>query len=265
MKIWATSDLHLDYQENWDWFLNLSAWDYTDDILIIAGDIVHDIQKIKEFFKIIVPKFKKVLFVPGNHDVWLKEGDKGINSLQKFHQLLDLARDEGVQTTSYQIDKISIVPLFAWYDFSFGEPSESIKRAWVDFKACKWPMDLAEISSYFGELNKDNLKQENQNIISFSHFVPRMDLIPPNVPNIVKALLPVFGSTQLGKEVKKLGSDMHIYGHSHLNRSLEKDGTWYLNNAFGYPQEKHICRKILMPVYENGQIIKGIKQWPIKD
>jgi hypothetical protein len=26
--------------------------------------------------------------------------------------------------------------------------------------------------------------------------------------------------------------------------------------------EAHICRKVLMPVYENGAVVKGIKQWP---
>lgn len=261
MKVWATSDLHIDYKENWDWFFQLSQTAYKEDLLIIAGDIVHDFARIRELFQSLVPKFLKVLYVPGNHDVWLEKEERQ-NSLEKFHALLDLAKKEGVQTTPWVSPELSIVPIFSWYDFSFGEPSKAIRRAWIDFKACKWNMGEKKLTDYFLSLNERHLAQTSQAIISFSHFVPSAALIPDRVPPVVKSLMPVFGSSQIERQLQHLGSDLHIYGHSHLNRSVEKNGIWYLNNAFGYPHESHICRKILMPVYENGTVLKGIKQWP---
>lgn len=261
MKVWATSDLHVDYEENWNWFMQLSEIDYQDDILILAGDIIPNIKKVAVLLEALVKKFFKVLFVPGNHDVWLTKGEE-INSLEKFHELLVLAESLGVQTTPFVSPELSIVPIFSWYDYSFGEPSLTIKRAWVDFKACKWTMKEEALTNYFLTLNEPHLNQSSKAIISFSHFVPSMDLIPSRVPKIVKALLPVFGSSKIETQLQQLGSDLHVYGHSHLNRSVEKEGIWYLNNAFGYPHEAHICRKVLMSVYENGAVVTGIKQWP---
>jgi len=261
MKVWASSDLHVDYQENWDWFMQLSNLDYQDDILILAGDIIPDLKKTAELLEALARKFFKVLFVPGNHDVWLTKGEE-MNSLNKFHQVLELAKKVGVETTPFLSPELSIVPIFSWYDYSFGQPSPTIQRAWVDFKACQWTMEMDALTDYFLALNEPHLNQKSEAILSFSHFVPRMDLIPSIVPKIVKALLPVFGSNKIETQLQKLGTDLHVYGHSHLNRSVKKDGIWYLNNAFGYPQEAQICRKVLMCVYENGAVAKGIKQWP---
>ena len=261
MKVWATSDLHVDYQENWDWCMQLSEVDYQEDILILAGDIIPDLNKTAVLLEALARKFFKVLFVPGNHDVWLTKGEE-INSLEKFHQLLDLAENLGVQTTPFVSEELSIVPIFSWYDYTFGKPSLTIQRAWVDFKACKWTMAEEALTNYFLALNEPHLNSKSEAIISFSHFIPRLDLIPSRVPRIVKALLPVLGSSKIEAQLQKLGTDLHIYGHSHLNRSAEREGIWYLNNAFGYPREAHICRKVLMCVYENGAVVKGIKQWP---
>ena len=262
MKVWATSDLHLDYKENFEWFLNISATDYTKDMLIIAGDIVHDRHKIQQLFQNLVPKFSKILFVPGNHDLWLAPTEKEWDSMYKFHQILHLAKEEGVQTSPYITEDLAIVPLFSWYDFSFGQPSLTIQRAWVDFKACKWLQPLGEIAEAFFKMNEPNLNPKSKEIISFAHFLSNPVLIPDRVPPLVKSLMPVFGSKRIEEQLHILKPTLHIYGHSHLNRSALLDGIWYLNNSFGYPHESHICRKYLVPVYENGKVVTGIEQWP---
>ena len=261
MRVWATSDLHIDYQENFKWFLDLSAVDYTNDILIIAGDVHHDLSRVAFLFEQLVPKFHSVLFVPGNHDLWLPK-ETEINSLQKFHQLLELSKQLGVKVDPYVSPELAIVPLFSWYDFSFGEPSSTIKRAWRDFKRCRWDRDLDALTTYFLDLNEAHLQQNSKAIISFSHFVPSRALIPEDVPPIVESLIPVFGAERIHDQLQRLRPNLHIYGHSHLNRSVYKEGIWYLNNAFGYPQEGHICRKKLMQVYDGQRVVTGIKQWP---
>jgi hypothetical protein len=44
--------------------------------------------------------------------------------------------------------------------------------------------------------------------------------------------------------------DIHIFGHSHVNLRSLKDGTIYLNNAFGYPHETRRTAKALVCVLE---------------
>lgn len=260
MDIWASSDLHLDYPENWKWWQQLSAEHYQEDGLILAGDITHDTAQLLLFFQELVPKFKKVFFVPGNHDLWITPQDEG-NSLDKFHFLLEQLAALGVQVSPWYSSELIILPLFSWYDYTFGEPSKTIKRAWMDFRNCKWPLDLPALTQHFLSLNELPLST-NIPIISFSHFMPHASLMPPRSSKIIKALMPVFGSELLGEQVATLGSTLHIYGHSHLNRSVGKGNTWFLNNAFGYPHEAQICRKVLLPVYQKGQVVTGIEQWP---
>ena len=184
--------------------------------------------------------------------------------MQKFEQILSVAHDEGVQTTPYETKELSIIPMCSWYDFSFGIPNPTIRQAWQDFKRCKWSVNLAELTNYFLKMNEAHLCNSSSAIISFSHFLPDPSLIPVNVPKIVRSLLPVFGAHKLGEQVTKLKPDLHIYGHSHLNRSLYIDGINFINNAFGYPQESHICRKRLLSVYENNTLISEFKKWPFK-
>jgi len=255
MRIWATSDLHIDYNKNKQWCYGLSNYDYTDDILIIAGDVSHEILEVAHLFRKLAKKFKQLFFVPGNHDVWLMPGER-FDSLQKFHDLLAMSSDEGASTQPLVFGQVKIVPLFSWYDFSFGTPKKAIQRAWQDFKRCKWAENLEQLTQYFIALNSPHLQATgNTDIISFSHFLPSAALIPPQVPTLVKALLPVFGCRSLGEQVKQLDSAIHVYGHSHLNRKVGLDNTVYINNAYGYPHETPISRKRLFCLFDDGQLL----------
>ena len=68
MKVFAISDLHIDYAQNLQWLMNLSQTDYRDDILILAGDISDKRELLEQCFKKLSNCFKQVLYVPGNHD-----------------------------------------------------------------------------------------------------------------------------------------------------------------------------------------------------
>ena len=140
-----------------------------------------------------------------------------------------------------------------WYDYSFGQPSNELFEMWMDFTACKWPDDLDEsgITCYFTSMNEEFLDIKNQSVISFSHFLPRIDLMPSYIPPVKRILYPVLGSILLEQQIRRLGSDIHIYGHSHVNRRISKENTLYINNAYGYPNETRITAKKLLCVFES--------------
>ncbi len=69
------------------------------------------------------------------------------------------------------------------------------------------------------------------------------------IPLERRRVYPVLGSVALGEQVKKLKPDIHIYGHSHVNQSINIEGICYINNAFAYPREERIARKQLHCVY----------------
>ncbi len=255
MKVWAISDLHIDFTRNLDWVTGLSLDEYQEDFLILAGDIVHDVDRMQKTLGLLRDRFSKVFFVPGNHDLWLWKTEDVGDSMEQFHRLLALAKAEEIETKPYRTDSLTIVPLFSWYDFTFGRPSEHLKKRWTDFKACKWSTNLKEVTRTFLQMNEPHLDLKNHCIISFSHFLPFKFLIPDYVSAEVKGMLPVFGSQKLGEQLLRLKPNLHIYGHSHLNRLVRKGDIIYLNNAFGYPYEHRICRRELVCVYDDGLLL----------
>ena len=149
-------------------------------------------------------------------------------------------------------DGLSIVPLLSWYDYSFGEPSDELLEAWMDYRACRWPRQLSprEVTQHFLTFNDGFLDVTNEAVISFSHFMPRLDLMPAFIPAHRKMLYPVLGSTGLEDQIRRPKPAIHVYGHHHLNRNCTLDGVQYINNAFGYPHETTITAKQLKCIYE---------------
>jgi predicted phosphodiesterase len=247
MRFFALSDIHVDYSENLDWIEAISSDKYRNDVLILAGDATDDLVLLERILSGLRVKFSSVLFVPGNHELWLRKGDEDC-SLEKFSVIKKLCQSLGVETDVAHFGEVSVVPLYSWYDFSFGQPDRHLLRAWRDFRECRWPdfLDGAEaISKHFLAMNTDRLAVSNDIVISFSHFMPRIDLMPERIPEKRKIVYPVLGSESLGKQVSQLNPDIHIYGHSHVNRSIEVDDICYVNNAFAYPSEENISRKKL--------------------
>jgi predicted phosphodiesterase len=252
LRIFAVSDIHIDYGENKKWLFNISKSDYTDDILILAGDITSRMPVIIKAFTFLKNSFKEVMYIPGNHDVWINKAASSRNSLDNFNLIRIIADNCGIQMRPVSFEKLSIIPLFGWYDYSFGAPSENIYDIWLDFTACEWPEGFDEISitKYFISLNEEFLNIKNEFIISFSHFLPRIDIMPSFVPQDKRIIYPVLGTNLIEDQIRKLSSDIHVYGHSHINNRIELDGTVYINNAFGYPSERMITSKKLLKIYD---------------
>lgn len=259
-RVFAVSDLHLDYAENLAWLLNLSLSDYQHDVLILAGDISDAPDLLEICFVELVRRFHRVLFVPGNHDLWVQRHQSHLDSLQKFFWLQELARNTGVECGVWREDSLLIVPLLSWYDFSFGQPEPRLLLAWADFRACRWPhaWESAEVASYFLQQNQNVLDERalpGQTLITFSHFVPRLDVFPTVVraemPAVRQLIAPVLGSYALEAQIRRLQPQYHVYGHSHLNRQVLLDGTLYINNAFAYPNEGHLAAKKLQCIYSD--------------
>lgn len=247
MRFFALSDIHVDYSENLQWVESIDSGAYRDDVLILAGDATDDLVLLTRILGELRLKFSSVLFVPGNHELWLRADDVDC-SLEKFDAIKALCSDVGVETGITRFGKVSVVPLYSWYDFSFGQPSRHLLRAWRDFRECRWPefLDGAEaINNHFLAMNTDRLLVSDDKVISFSHFMPRIDLMPERIPEKRRIVYPVLGSESLGLQVAQLNPDIHIYGHSHVNRDIVVDNICYVNNAFAYPSEERISRKNL--------------------
>ncbi len=251
MRVFAVSDLHIDYEANAQWVANLSVSEYQDDVLILAGDVTDALRKLDWCLNTLARRFKKVLFVPGNHDLWVIRDGPTKSSLQKFDDVAAVVESSGASMRTFIERGVSIVPILTWYDYSFGEPSDELRAVWMDYRACRWPSEYSEkdVTAHFLALN-DTFTPNGGKIITYSHFLPRLDLMPSYIPCVSRQLYPVLGSTGLDRELRALNSSVHVYGHSHVNRQVTIDGVTYINNAFGYPSETFITSKRLVCIHE---------------
>ncbi|WP_266157347.1 metallophosphoesterase [Dyella silvatica] len=253
MRVFAVSDLHVDYPLNLAWLQQLSLHDYRHDVLILAGDLSDSLELIAESFEALARRFAHVMYVPGNHDLWVNR-DGMRDSFAKLDALQALAGQHGVRMTPLRLGGLALVPLLGWYDYSFGEPSDALKNVWMDYRACVWPSgyDDVAVTGEFTGRNAVAPCQEAEGattVISFSHFLPRIDLMPDFVPERHRLIYPVLGTSVLETQLRQLGAHFHVYGHSHVNRHVTIDGVTYINNAFGYPSESHFTARQLLCVH----------------
>src|SRR5829696_3286908 len=112
MRVFATSDLHTDYKENFFWLTQLSDMAYRGDTLIVAGDISDRLEIIRETLLLLRSKFRNVLFTPGNHELWVR--NETFNSVEKLRRVLSLCDELDVTTRPLRLEDVWVVPLFSW-------------------------------------------------------------------------------------------------------------------------------------------------------
>jgi predicted phosphodiesterase len=253
MRVFALSDIHVDYGVNARWIADLSVADYQADVLILAGDVTHHLRMLERCLGTLVKRFRKVLFVPGNHDLWVIPQDSRKNSLQKFDDVCRVVESSGASMQPFRRRGMSIIPLLGWYDYSFGQPSDELKAMWMDYRACRWPGGYTDkdVAEHFATFNDKHAVPPGDMVITYSHFLPRIDVMPGFIPRTSKLLYPILGSARLDWQLRRLNATIHVYGHSHVNRNVKIDGVSYINNAFGYPSETWITSKRLLCIHES--------------
>jgi hypothetical protein len=240
MRLFATSDLHTDYKENFRWLQEISDSDYRNDALIVAGDISDRPEIIRDTLQLLRSKFRHLLFTPGNHELWVR-GGVGYDSIEKLQRVLQLCAELNVTTTPLRFKDFWVVPLFSWYDGVFDPElnnERTARQAWADFHFCKWPSDVAPLPDYFLRLNEPHLKIYDAPVITFSHFLPREDLLPPKEYLRIDWLGSVSVCAGLDSQIRQLGSTVHVCGHTHTRVDDVIDGVRYVQNAVRYPKER---------------------------
>ncbi|WCJ29158.1 hypothetical protein M5689_010812 [Euphorbia peplus] len=262
LRVFVLSDLHTDYPDNMAWVKGLSSKKHLKDVLLVAGDVAETLRDFSLTMALLKDRFQHVFFVPGNHDLWCRsEEDRCPNSLEKLCKLLDTCRRLGVETKPVVVNDMGIIPLFSWYHESFDREEDitsirvpSLEMVCKDFHACKWPRGLSSrdtsLALYFDAMNEENgdiiksIQRTCNQIITFSHFVPRQELCPekrmlfyPNLPKII-------GSDCLEVRIRSIhgtntnSSACHVFGHTHFCWDAMLNGIRYVQAPLAYPRER---------------------------
>jgi len=197
-RVFAISDLHVDYKENLEWVKNWPAGPFKKDALILAGDVTDNLQTLENCLRSLKNKFAEVAFVPGNHELWIRPKEGIRDSVAKFRRILSLCERMGVHTKPFKFqvscsEAVWVVPLHSWYstpeeDFmdtlymthpALKEDLRKCQAMWMDNHMCKWPtLNGLTKSRYFAAMNDTRVNRTyDAPVITFSHMVPRRDLI----------------------------------------------------------------------------------------
>lgn len=239
MRVYAISDLHADFGANRLLLDRLSAARYEADALLVAGDVADDLKTIGDALALLRPRFGQVFFTPGNHELWVRRDE--YDSIEKLFRVLELCERLDVKTGPFRLEGVWVVPLFSWYCADFDpEPvaEDSQLEGWADFHFCRWPAGVASPAEYLLRMNEPRVKNYDAPVISFSHFLPRRDLLPPTDRLRFKGLPKVSGCRALEQQIRRMGSRTHVFGHSHINCDKLIDGVRYVQNALRYPRER---------------------------
>jgi 3',5'-cyclic AMP phosphodiesterase CpdA len=94
VRVFALSDIHVGYDVNAEWVANLPIAEYRDDVLILAGDVTDSWRLLEWRLGALTRRFKKVLFTPENHDLWVSR--------------------VGASMRAFRERVLSIIPMLPW-------------------------------------------------------------------------------------------------------------------------------------------------------
>ncbi len=75
MRVFAVSDIHTDFKGNMRWLEEFTVWamkeNFRNDVIIVAGDISHDMGIIETTLRLFRKAFGHVFHICGNHELWV--------------------------------------------------------------------------------------------------------------------------------------------------------------------------------------------------
>ena len=172
-----------------------------------------------------------------------------IDSMGKLHEIMQLCADLGVRTTPGYAAGAIIVPIYSWYHASWDtEPDirgwegiPPVEAVMMDYHLCTWPPPLSphndSIAAEFDAMNDrpwgrtrgcgihsslnklvGSLQSSHPGapLITFSHFVPKLELNPEKRYLFYPPLAKACGSVYLAQRIDSLRPAVHVFGHTHF-------------------------------------------------
>jgi len=260
VRLLAISDLHLSHRENREALDRLPA--HPDDWLIVAGDVGERPAHLHHALETLTPMFARVLWVPGNHDLWCPPDAQDRSRGQaRYDELIAICREFGATTPEDPFlewpgeDGTFLVPMFLLYDYSFHPPDVPPERAvpWARdsgvlctdermLDPSPWPSRAAWCHARC-DLTIARLEAlpPDCRTILINHWPLRYDLArPPRVPRFSIWC----GTTRTEDWAQRFRARAVVNGHLHLRTTLYRHGVRYDEVSLGYPRDWHVDRGI---------------------
>ncbi|MGQ5638908.1 MULTISPECIES: metallophosphoesterase family protein [unclassified Streptomyces] len=252
----AVSDLHVRHRENRKVVEKLAP-ESPRDWLLVAGDVGDHVEDIAWALTLLAGRFEKVVWAPGNHELWTPSDDPvQLRGEARYRYLVELCRGLGISTPEDEypvwesaVGPVVIAPLFVLYDYSFlpagardaREARALAERAWVvcsdEFLLHPEPYPSrsawcrARITATEARLARVD---DSLPTVLVNHF--------PLVRAPVRALsrqefAPWCGTEATADWPRRFRAAAVVHGHLHIPGVLRVNGVPHHEVSLGYPRE----------------------------
>ncbi|MER7134100.1 metallophosphoesterase family protein [Streptosporangium saharense] len=252
----AISDLHIGYQENRRIVEELRPGS-ASDWLLVAGDVSEAVADVEWALRLLSERFAKVVWVPGNHELWTHPSDPvQLRGEERYRHLVKVCRDLGVVTPEdpYPVwegagGPVTVAPLFVLYDYTFRVPGAATEE---EALALAYEKGVVCTDEMF--LHPDPLPSRSAWCRArVAETERRLTERPAGLPTVLVNHYPLVREpTRILRHPEfaiwcgtELTADWHlrfdaaavVYGHLHIPRTTWHDGVRFEEVSLGYPRE----------------------------
>lgn len=224
------SDLHFEFEEPAESQAFIDTLDFAPrEICVLAGDIVsQDLHRIIPLLESwpATPFF----FVPGNHEFFMNcisDVHKFFRDLQNKHPNFIYGARRG--------GPARLVGATLFYPPPLDEQGLRDLTWWVDWRATRNPIDIF----YEAGFDRGFLGQSlDASRIAVTHMLPRQCCVTPQWEGNPNNRFFV-NETVWNDLTEERRPKLWLFGHTHDSVDVEKDGTRFVCNPRGYPQQRN--------------------------
>ncbi|WP_017624329.1 metallophosphoesterase family protein [Nocardiopsis chromatogenes] len=252
----AVSDLHAAHPDNRALVEGLRP-DSPDDWLIVAGDVAESVDRIAWALEVLRDRFAKVIWTPGNHELWTSKRDTvDLRGVERYGHLVKVCRELDVLTPEdpYPVwdgpeGPVVVAPLFLLYDYSFRAPGTDTKE-----ESLKVAYDTGIVCTDEHLLFPDPYPdRESWCAARVEETERRLEEIPQDLPTVLVNHYPLVrtptdilrypqfaqwcGTDRTADWHVRFRAACVVYGHLHIPRTTWYDGVRFEEVSVGYPRE----------------------------
>ena len=251
----ATSDLHVSHTGNRAVAERIRPR-AEGDWLIVAGDVADTVADIEWTLRLLSDRFAKVIWTPGNHELWTTPHDEvRLRGAERYRHLIELARSLGVVTPEdpYPVwqgleEDLVVVPLFLLYDYSWRPRGMDIPEALVYARETR----IVCTDEFFLHPDPYPTRQDwAEHRLTLT--LDRLEQLPPDRRTVLVSHWPLHraptkilrwqhfamwcGMERTQDWHKRFRAAAAVYGHLHIPMTISIDGVRFDEVSLGYPRE----------------------------
>lgn len=259
-KLMAVSDIHVGHKGNKPVVEAIRA-DSPEDWLILAGDVGEKTDDFRWALETLRKQFAKVIWVPGNHELWTTAKDPvQMHGAGRYDYLVSICRDvdvltpedpfpvwEGAGAEEYG-GAVTLAPLFVLYDYSWLPEGTTTKATGLalarernvvatdEFLLSSEPYLTRDAWCHarvqYTERRLNAL--EGAPVVLINHF----PLLRQPTEMLWYPEFALWCGTELTADWHtRYNTVCSIYGHLHIPRTTYYDGVRHEEVSLGYPRE----------------------------